>query len=83
MHDGLAVFFRYTAFKKQTNEASNDNAQRIDDGSEQFFGSSLKNFKKDSNLSLSLSLWLDCRKKNRHIMCPSSNMINVEGELMA
>jgi hypothetical protein len=50
MHNGLAVFFRYTAFKKQTNEASNDNAQRIDDGSEQFFGSSHKKFQKKLKL---------------------------------
>jgi hypothetical protein len=35
MHDGTAVFFRNIAPEKQTNEAADDNAHRIDDGSEQ------------------------------------------------
>jgi hypothetical protein len=55
MHDGLTVFFRYAAFKQQTNEASNDNAQRIDDGSEQFFVSSCKKIFKKKSYSPNIS----------------------------
>jgi hypothetical protein len=36
VHDGLAVSFRDAPSKKQTNQAADDDAQCIDDGSQQF-----------------------------------------------